>query len=160
MSSSDINKITTILLLLKNLPNTLKDTVQSRVNQSSRGLMPPGKAKLSRTEQLTLPVELTPILAARENKSWMWWHSLWTQHWAASLDHRVKWRLGERSVEDEERGKAVLSLGFWLASPSSTYRSLSSLMRSSFFMTTWRGKSSSSLKVFYQREGKTRSITQ
>lgn len=49
MSSSDTNKITTILLLLKNLPNTLKDTVQSRVNQSSRGLMPPEKGKLSRT---------------------------------------------------------------------------------------------------------------
>lgn len=40
VSRSDTNKITTILLLLKNLPSTLKDTVQSCVSQSSRGLMP------------------------------------------------------------------------------------------------------------------------
>lgn len=57
---------------------------------------------------------------------------------------------GRGGAEGEGEGTAVLlpqALDYHI--PSSTYRSLSSLIRSSFFMTTCRGKSSSSLNVFY-----------
>lgn len=76
MSSSDTNKIT-ILLLLKNLQIPRRTLFSLMRSNSSRGLMLPVKAKLSQdnavstevTEELMLPVELTPILAAKENNS-------------------------------------------------------------------------------------------